>query len=115
MDPATFLGREHATNEATLEVRFWNLGGQDEDFYRINWIESSRNLMVGFHRDDDHPELGACHLQLDHGDRTIDRWEATHLDAHPLEVLDSRLQQLPDVLARIEWRDGTPRLSNGER
>lgn len=115
VDPATFLGREYATDEAMLEVRFWNLGGQGDDCYRINWVESSHNLMMGFHRDEDHPELGACHIQLDHSNRTIDRREVTHLDAHPLDVFDSRLQQLPDALARIEWCDGIPRLCGDER
>ena len=113
VDTATFLGREHAVDGATLEVRFWNL--HDDAYYRINWIEASRDLMVGFHRDDDHPELGTCHLQLDYGNRTIDRREASPLDAHPLAVLDTRLREIHDVLDNLEWHDKTPRFQGEER
>ncbi|MFC3959061.1 hypothetical protein [Halovivax cerinus] len=66
--------------------------------------------MFGFHRDGDHPDLGPCHVQLDHEDAPIARYEASVLDVHPLAVLDERLGQLPSALSSIRWVDGTPSL-----
>jgi hypothetical protein len=84
-----------------LEIRFWYPAGVDHEYYRINWLEPDRNLMLGFHQDADHSELGRCHIQLTHKDTTVDRYGATFLDAHPLAVLDDRLQQFPAAIEAI--------------
>nr|WP_284010487.1 hypothetical protein [Halomicroarcula sp. YJ-61-S] len=93
---------------ARLEIRFWYPAGVDHEYYCINWVEPDRSLMLGFHQDADHPELGACHIRLNYEDTPVNRHEATFLDAHPLSVLDTRLQQLPAALEAIRWETGTP-------
>jgi hypothetical protein len=111
VETAAFLGGRHGVDRARLEIRFWYPADVDREYYRINWIEPTRDLMVGFHRDADHPDLGPCHRQLDHEGTSVERTSARFLDTHPLAVLDERLQQLPATLASIEWRDGGPTFS----
>ncbi len=91
-------------------MRFWYPAGVDNEYYRINWIEPDRNLMLGFHQDADHPDLGPCHIQLDYKDVPVDRYEAEFFDAHPLSVLEDRLKQLPSALDSIRWEDEQPSL-----
>lgn len=110
INPAAFLGDSHDTETVRLETRLWYPAGTDDEYYRINWIEPDRSLMIGFHRDADHPELGPCHIQLSHEDTPVDRHEVSPLDAHPLAVLDTRLNQLSDALNAVSWRAGTPAL-----
>lgn len=110
IDPTTFLGAPYEANRVRLEVRFWYPADTNHEYYRINWIEPTRNLMVGFHQDADHQDLGPCHIQLNYEDRPVDRFEATFLDAHPLSVLERRLQQLPTALNSIRWEDEQPSL-----
>lgn len=110
VETTTFLGCSSRVAEARLEVRFGYPPGVGYEYYRINWIEPERAMMLGFHRDGDHPGVGGCHVQLDHRDTSVDRHGVTVLDDHPLAVLDERLQQLPSALAAIEWRDGRPSL-----
>lgn len=113
IDPSMFLGNSYAVERAGLEHRFWYPAGVDHEYYRINWVEPDRNLMLGFHQDADHPDLGPCHIQLDYQDAQVDRFAAAFLDAHPLSVLDDRLQQLPSALASIRWDDEQPSLPAG--
>jgi hypothetical protein len=110
VDPLAFLGRSTPVERARLEIRFWYPAGVDHEYYRINWVEPERNLMLGFHQDGDHPELGPCHIQLDYGNELIDRYEAEFLDAHPLSVLEDRLQQLPSALDTIRRENEEPSL-----
>lgn len=111
IDTTTFLGASYAVERARLELRFRYPADVEHEFYRVNWVEPTRDLAVGIHQDGDHPDLGPCHLQLEYGGTPIERHEATFIDAHPLAVLDERLQQLPTVLASIRWRDGKPSLA----
>ncbi|SDY33252.1 hypothetical protein [Halopenitus persicus] len=110
VDPTTFLSASSDAETARLEIRFWYPADADHEYYRINWVEPDRNLMVGFHQDADHPDLGSCHIQLTYEDTPIDRHRASVLDSHPLAVLDHRLQQLPAAVAAIHWENGTPSL-----
>ena len=110
VDPTTFLSDSYDAATARLEIRFWYPAGVDHEYYRINWVEPDRNLMLGFHQDADHPDLGPCHIQLNHEDRPVDRHSETFLDAHPLAVLDDRLQQFPPALDAIHWKNGAPSL-----
>lgn len=107
VDPTTFLGDSYDAETVRLEIRLW-YPTNDDEYYRINWIEPDRSLMLGFHRDADHPELGPCHIQLTHGDTPADRHEVSPLDGHPLAVLDTRLAQLPAALNAVSWKEGTP-------
>lgn len=111
IETSTFLGSGDDVGSARLELRFWYPAEGDREYYRINWLEPRREFALGFHRDADHPDLGPCHLQLDHDGTTVDRRRATDFDAHPLAVLDTRLQQLPSALAAIRWEDGSPSLT----
>jgi hypothetical protein len=110
VDPPAFLGDSYDTETARLEIRFWYPAGVDHEYYRINWVEPDRNLMLGFHQDADHPDLGRCHIQLNHEDVAVDRYGAAFLDAHPLAVLDDRLQQFSAALGVIHWENRTPSL-----
>ncbi|WP_233357356.1 hypothetical protein [Halococcoides cellulosivorans] len=80
----------------------------DYEYYVIEWSEEERDLGIGWHQDEDHPDLGECHFQIDHAGQTVDRRSATFLNDHPLEVLETRLDQLRAVLPRIEWAEGAP-------
>lgn len=110
VDPTTFLGTPYDVENARLEIRFWYPARVDHEYYRINWVEPDRNLMLGFHQDADHQDLGSCHIQLNYEDTSVDRHDVTFLDAHPLAVLDDRLQQLPSAIDSITWENGTPSL-----
>lgn len=110
VDSTTFLGNSHGAERARLEVRFWYPAGDEYEYYRLNWVEPERDLMLGFHRDSDHQNVGPCHVQLDYGDAVVDRHEATFLDVHPLAVLDHRLGQLPKAVAAIHWNECEPTL-----
>ncbi len=111
--PPTFRSASYDVESARLEIRFWYPVGVDHEYYRINWVEPTRNLMLGFHQDADHPDLGPCHIQLNHEDAPVDRYEVAFLDAHPLAVLDHRLKQLATALEAIAWESETPSLPIG--
>ncbi|MDB2265977.1 hypothetical protein PM025_18085 [Halorubrum ezzemoulense] len=78
------------------------------DFYRIQWVDSDRELMLGWHQDETHMGLGECHFQLDYRGDTIHRAEAAFLDRHPRNVFDHRIAQLVDVVDGLTWIDGRP-------
>lgn len=109
-DPLAFLGESYDSDDAQLEIRFWYPQGVGHEYYRINWIEPTRDLMLGFHQDADHPDLGRCHIQLDHEASNMNRHGATFYDIHPNSVLEKRLQQVPDALAAVQWQNGQPSL-----
>jgi hypothetical protein len=111
--PERFLGASYPVDEAELQVTFDFPQTHSYDFYRIQWIESDRDLMIGWHQDETHTELGECHFQIDYRGETTQRSEAAFLDAHPLNVLDRRLDDLVDALDALMWEDGTPRLPAG--
>ena len=115
VDPATFLGDSYDAATVRLEIRFWYPAGVDHEYYRINWVEPDRNLMLGFHQDADHPDLGPCHIQLDHEETPVNRHSASFLDAHPLAVLDDRPRQLPAAVETIGWENETPSLSTDKQ
>jgi len=106
-----FLGREYAVEEATLTIQFSYPRATDYEYYVLEWSEPARNVGIGWHQDEDHPDLGECHFQIDHAGRTVDRRAATFLDDHPLEVLEARLDQLRTVLPRIDWTEDEPTFS----
>jgi hypothetical protein len=101
VDPEAALGIDYDATTARLEVQFEFPQSADVDYYRIQWVEPDSGYSVGWHQDDHRNDLGECHLQLDHGDEVADAQSADFLDAHPLNVLETRLEELPDVLERI--------------
>lgn len=107
-NPRLFLDDEgYPTRGARIEVGFDLDPGGDHDHYWVNWIEPDRSFLLGWHQDDDHPNLGPVHLQVNKGGEPIEHRSATFVDAHPMAALDARLDQLPVALARVEWRDGS--------
>lgn len=108
VEPDAFLGQAYPVDEATLEVSFSYPRAVDYEYYVVQWSEAGREFGVGWHRDDGHPELGNCHFQVDHAGTTVERTPASFLDEHPLEVLETRLDQLRALLPRIEWGGDAP-------
>jgi len=108
--PSVFLGTSYPVDDAELQVTFDFPQTHSYDFYRIQWVESDRGLMVGWHQDETHMDLGECHFQIDFQGETVQREEAAFLDAHPLNVFDRRIDDLVDVLDALTWDDGVPDL-----
>ena len=103
-----FLGRTYPVERAELQIAFDFPPDRAFDHYTIQWVESDRKLMIGWHQDETHMELGECHLQLDYQGETIRRDEAAFLDTHPLNVFDQRIEHLVAILDSITWEDGIP-------
>lgn len=112
--PEEFLGQAYAVDEATMRVQFSYPRSVEYEYYVVEWSEEERDVGLGWHQDEDHPDLGTCHFQIDHAGATIDRGPATFVDEHPLTVLESRLDQLRTVLPRIRWEDGEPAVSDDD-
>lgn len=111
VQPAAFLRRAYAVDDATLEVELSSPRSVDDEYYVIQWSEPEREFGLGWHRDETHPDLGECHVQIDHAETTLDRTSATFVDEHPMNVLEVRLDQLRTVLPRFDWESGVPTLS----
>ena len=108
ISPETFRGMSHPVDQAELHVSFDFPKAHDHDFYAIQWVESGRDLMLGWHQDETHADLGECHFQIDHRGETVQRAQAEFLDVHPLNVLDRRTDDLVAVLDALTWEDGVP-------
>lgn len=108
VDPRALFSIDAERRPARLEVQFEFPPDASYDYYRIQWVEPDANLSVGWHQDSHREELGECHLQLDHRDTVADVRTADFLDSHPLNVLETRLERLPEVLDGIAWHDGEP-------
>ena len=106
--PAVFLDASYPIAEAELQVSFDFPQTHSYDFYRIQWVESDRNLMVGWHQDETHVDLGNCHFQIEYRGQTVQRERATFLDAHPLNVFERRTNDLVSVLDALAWENDVP-------
>lgn len=105
-DTRTFLGdSSYPTGPARIEVGFDVVPTPDR--YWLNWIEPDRDLLLGWHQDDDHPEHGPVHLQVNRSDEPVAHVPAEFVDEHPLAVVAARLDQLPDAIEAIRWQDAT--------
>ena len=108
-DPRVFLDDiSYPENEGRLEVGFDINTSTPYEHYRLNWIEPNRNIMVGWHQDHDHDDLGEVHAQLNDGDTVVEHVSATFIDSHPLDVFEKRMETLPDLIKSIEWESGRP-------
>lgn len=108
VDAPAFLGESYAVDEAELQVAFELPPDREYDHYRIQWVESERDLMVGWHQDQTHADLGECHFQVDYRGETVQREEAAFLDAHPLNVFDRRTDHLVAILDSLAWENELP-------
>jgi len=107
-----FLGTSYPVGAAEIQISFDFPHTHSYDFYEIQWVETDRSLMVGWHQDDTHTDLGECHLQLDYQGETVQRAEAAFVDAHPLTVFDRRTDDLVPVVNALVWEDDVPMVPN---
>jgi len=108
VDPRAYLDDEtYPATVARVEVGFSLRTGQPEHYW-CNWTEPRRALLVGWHQDDTHDDLGPVHRQVNDGSTVAERGPATFIDAHPLGVLDRRLATLPDLVTTVEWAEKRP-------
>lgn len=112
--PDQFLQTSYPVDEAELQVTFDFPKTHEYDFYQIQWVEADRDLMVGWHQDETHMDLGECHFQIDYQGETVQRSEATMIDAHPMNVFDQRIDDLVEVLDAITWDNEVPYLPDDE-
>jgi len=108
--PEAFLRTSHPVDEAEIQIAFDFPQTHSYDFYEIQWVEADRDLMIGWHQDETHTDLGECHLQVDYRGETVQRVEAEFIDTHPLNVLDRRLDHFVAVLDALTWNDDVPSL-----
>jgi len=108
--PETLLHTSYPADKAEVQVSFDFPRTHSYDFYLIQWVEGDRDLMVGWHQDETHTDLGECHFQIDYQGETVQRATAEFLDIHPLNVLDRRLDDLVAILDALAWEDGVPTL-----
>ena len=107
-EPGVFLADDtYPVTTARIEIGFEVAGQSGTDSYWVNWIEPDRNFLLGWHQDQDHPDLGPVHIQVTQYTNTVDRTAAAYIDDHPMAVLEARLDQLPDALASVQWYGDT--------
>jgi len=104
----TFLGSEYPVDDAELHVSFAFPSNYSYDFYKVQWVESERDLMIGWHQDETHMDLGNCHFQIDYRGKTVQRDESTFLDSHPLNVFEQRTDDLVTILDELRWENDHP-------
>jgi len=94
IDVEMFLGRAFPRSDGRLEV-LWR-PREDTDVQRVQWSDDAVSL--GWHTDDDHPDLGTTGFQLEVGAET--RHKAGHIEVEaPVSFLEICLNRLPGRLA----------------
>ena len=107
-DPREFFDDAgYPVNQARLEIGFDVERRSGRDCYWISWVEPARQFLLSWHQDDDHAERGPVHLQLQQSDGITLRERASHIDAHPMAVIEERVAQLPDLVRAVEWDGDT--------
>jgi hypothetical protein len=108
-NPRQFLGDdEYPVTDARVEIGFQLQTGDPYEYYWFNWIEPDRSLLVGWHQDDTHDDLGSVHLQVNDAATPVAHEPAQFTDSHPLDVVEQRLNSLPDAAYAVEWKQGRP-------
>jgi len=85
----------------TLDVE-WRFTSEDQ-YYRIHYADPNTGFNCGWHRDDDHPDLGAVHFQYEHPTKGGDHRQARFENEVPTEILWSALdrlfeEQIPELI-----------------
>lgn len=93
VDIEMFLGDTFPRQEANVEV-LWR-PREGSDIQRVHWADDVVSL--GWHKDDDHPDLGTTHFQLESGDGSVHKPGRIEVEA-PLSFLEICLDRLPDEL-----------------
>jgi hypothetical protein len=110
INASRFLGTSYQVDEAELHVSFDFPPNHAYDFYEIQWVEADRDLMIGWHQDETHMDLGECHFQIDYRGETVQLEKAVFLDMHPLNVYDRRTDDPVDTLNELTWENGHPKI-----
>jgi hypothetical protein len=108
VDASGFLGATYPVETVELQLSFGFPPNRNYDCYEIQWVERDRDLMLGWHQDDTHMDLGECHFQIDYQGDTVQRDAAMFLDAHPLNVYEQRLNHLAEILNSLTWENERP-------
>lgn len=109
VNPRHFLGDdEYPVTTGRVEIGFQLRTPESYEYYWINWVEPTRSLLVGWHRDETLADLGPVHLQANDGSTAVGHQPAEFLDTHPLDVVERRLGSLRNALGAVEWEDGRP-------
>jgi hypothetical protein len=109
VNPRQFLDAdEYPVTTARIEIGFQLRTSDPYEYYWINWVEPERSLLVGWHQDDTHDELGPVHLQVNESSAAVAHHAAQFVDAHPLAVVERRLDSLSDAVFAVEWEQGRP-------
>lgn len=108
-NPRQYFGNvSYPVSDGRIEVGFKLATEEEDEWYWVNWIEPARNLLIGWHRDGTHADLGPVHLQLTWDGSVIEHRSATYIDAHPLDVLEQRLEELESTIASVTWEEDQP-------
>ena len=95
IDAEIFFERTLPQSQGRLEV-FWQ-PREETDVQRVQWVDDTVSL--GWHKDDDHPDLGTTHFQREAGDEDEPHREAAHIEVKaPLSFLEVCLDRLQDRL-----------------
>ena len=109
VNPRQFLDDdEYPVTAARIEIGFQLQTGEPREYYWFNWIEPDRSLLVGWHQDDTHDDLGPVHLQVNDSATPVAHEPARFIDSHPLDVVEHRLNSLRDVVFSVDWEQGRP-------
>jgi len=107
VNPRQFLDDdEYPVTAARIEIGVQLQTGEPHEYYWFNWIEPDRSLLVGWHQDDTHDDLGPVHLQVNDGTTPVAHEPAQFIDSHPLDVVERRLGSLRDAILAVEWEQG---------
>jgi hypothetical protein len=93
VDIEMFLSDSFPRSEATIEV-LWR-PREGTAVQRVHWADNQVSL--GWHKDDDHPDLGTTRFQLETTDETIHEAADIAVEA-PLSFLEICLDRLPEEL-----------------
>jgi hypothetical protein len=109
VNPRQFLGHDdYPVTTARIEIGFQLRTNDPYEYHWFNWIEPERSLLVGWHRDGTHDDLGPVHLQVNEGTHAVDRQRAQLVDSHPLDVVERRLTAFDEAVLAVEWEQGLP-------
>ena len=102
VNPRQFFDDEYPVTTARVEIGFQLQTGEPHEYYWFNWIEPDRSLLVDWHQDDTHDDLGPVHLQVNDDGTPVAYEPAEFIDSHPLDVVERRLTALRDAALAVE-------------
>ena len=109
VNPRQFLvDDEYPVTAARVEIGFQLRTSDPYEHYWINWIEPDRSLLVGWHQDNTHDDLGPVHLQVNNGSTVVAHEQAQFIDTHPLDVAEQRIKSLQDAIFAVNWEKKQP-------